>query len=230
MDRRNQILSTNRPSGETMSKLPLVIDSPHKKERNPLAISCRCCPTRGAAPFSTNSKILSTNTRIGCQRNKTSMFVKQTVLFVVPVFFFGGAAYIINFPLLFPYPYFYPLHFLSFSCVTIHSSPSNYSFCPFSSTLSPCLHLPSYPSPTRQHITPPSNTFTTHWPAYYTDYISPAHCNPWQKNPPLQQLKYTQTHTRTSSPHTTSPTHPTSLIPPPLLAPPLPVTQVSTSS
>jgi hypothetical protein len=53
-------------------------------------------------------------------------------------------------PSLFSYPYSYLLHFPTFSCATIHALPPNYSFYPFSSTLSPssppCPILPNLSS------------------------------------------------------------------------------------
>jgi hypothetical protein len=51
---------------------------------------------------------------------------------------------------------------------------SNYSFCPFSSTLSPCaLTIPSCSPPTCHQTGPPSYTLTTCWPNYYTNFTQP---------------------------------------------------------
>jgi hypothetical protein len=59
-----------------------------KKEKKPPAVSTSSCLTRGAAPFPTKPRIPSTNTRIGCQRNKSRTFIEQTKLFVVAYLFF----------------------------------------------------------------------------------------------------------------------------------------------
>jgi hypothetical protein len=63
-----------------------------KKGKNPPTISTPSCPIKGIASFSTKPRIPSTNTRIGCQRNKPRNFTEQTELFVVaaPGVFFVG--------------------------------------------------------------------------------------------------------------------------------------------
>jgi hypothetical protein len=49
----------------------------------------------------------------------------------------------------------------------------NYSFCPFSSTLSSCLYLPLPAPPTCHQTIPPSSIFTTWWPTYCTNFTQP---------------------------------------------------------
>jgi hypothetical protein len=49
----------------------------------------------------------------------------------------------------------------------------NYSFCPFSPTLSPCPHLPLPFSLTCHQTTPPYYTLTTCWLTYYTNFTQP---------------------------------------------------------
>jgi hypothetical protein len=97
----------------------------------------------------------------------------------------------------------------------------NYSFCPFSSTLSPCLQPSAHPPPTCHHTTlPPTHSPPADQPTVPT-YITLAPCDPSHKPTTLQQ-KYTQTHTRatkSSSPQITSPTHSSHFLPP-LLVPP----------
>jgi hypothetical protein len=97
----------------------------------------------------------------------------------------------------------------------------NYSFCPFSSTLSPGLQPSAQPPPTCHHTTlPPTHSPPADQPTVPT-YITLAPCDPSHKPTTLQQ-KYTQTHTRatkSSSPHIASPTHPPHF-PPPILVPP----------
>jgi hypothetical protein len=113
------------------------------------------------------------------------------LIFIIPVLVTSSS--------LVSYPYSYPLHFPSFSCATIHCSPSNYSFCS-SSTLSPIFTSPFYPSPTCHHTAPPSYTLTDCWLVYCTNctQLQPL-AIPETRFPPLQQ-KYAQTHTRASSP------------------------------
>jgi hypothetical protein len=90
----------------------------------------------------------------------------------------------------------------------------NNLFCPFSPTLSPCLHLPLPFSP---NLSPdyPSLLHTHHLLTnlLYQLYTTPNPCNSQHKNPPLQQQKYTQIHTRPQKPATPTMlplTHPTS--------------------
>jgi hypothetical protein len=102
----------------------------------------------------------------------------------------------------------------------------NNSFRPFSLTLSPCPHVPL---PFSLNLSPDYPSFLhTHHPLtnlLYQLYTTPNPC----KHPPLQQQKYTQTHTRTTKLRSrcpTSPTHPPHFLPPPLVTP-HPTSQIS---
>jgi hypothetical protein len=93
----------------------------------------------------------------------------------------------------------------------------NYFFCPFSSTLSSCPHipLPFIPNLSRDY---PSLWHTHHLLTNYLYqlYTTPNPYNSWHKHPTLQQQKYTQTHTRAknlAAPTSLPPlTHPTSCL------------------
>jgi hypothetical protein len=154
------------------------------------------------------SSNLYANTRIICLRNNSRTFTKKLnfllslFLFVVFVFFCVWIFFsvLLTSPTLFSYSYSYPLTFpLVPALQSIVLSP-NYSFCPFSPTLS----LSSPPSPTPCNLLPhdPSLLHIHHLltSLLYHLYTTPAPCNPSQKHPPLQQQKYTQTHTRTTKP------------------------------
>jgi hypothetical protein len=90
-------------------------------------------------------------------------------------------------PTLSSHPYSHPLHSSSFSCAKIHCSPSNYSFCPFSSTLSPC---PRFPFPFSSNLSLDyTNLLHTHHlqtNLLYQLYTIPTTCNPWHKHLALQ--------------------------------------------
>jgi hypothetical protein len=94
-------------------------------------------------------------------------------------------------PSLSSYPYSHPLHSPSPVLQSIALLP-DYSFFLF--ILSPCIHLPFLSSLTCHQTTPPSYTHADQL------YTTPNPCNPWHKNPTLQQRKYTQTHTRATNP------------------------------
>jgi hypothetical protein len=70
----------------------------------------------------------------------------------------------------------------------------NYSFCPISSALSPCPHIP-LPSSTNLSPYHPSLLHTHHLLTnlLYQLYTNPNPCNPWHNHPTLQQ-KCTQTY------------------------------------
>jgi hypothetical protein len=107
------------------------------------------------------------NTRIGHLRKKSRTFTKRWnfLWFLNLVFLLCFSLFIpvlLTSPTLFSYPYSYTLHFPSFYCVTIYCSPCNYSFCPFSSTLSPVLTSPSHRPSTCHHTVPLSYILNTH--------------------------------------------------------------------
>jgi hypothetical protein len=54
-----------------------------KNEKIPPAVSTTRCPTRGATPFFGKPRISNTNTRIGCQRNKSRTLKKQIELLLL---------------------------------------------------------------------------------------------------------------------------------------------------
>jgi hypothetical protein len=91
-----------------------------------------------------------------------------------------------------------------------------YSFCPFSSTLSPCLHLLL---PSSLNLSP-DHTFLLHTHHLLTNllyqlYTTPTHCIPWHKAPYTTTTEiHSKTHKghKTQQPHITSPTHPTSCL------------------
>jgi hypothetical protein len=90
VDGKNQILFTSQSPGKTTSEL--ITHGPQdqgkqkkQKEKNPSSCLHPSCLTRGAVLFSTKPRIPSTNTQIGCQRNNSRTFTKQTELFVVAV-------------------------------------------------------------------------------------------------------------------------------------------------
>jgi hypothetical protein len=101
---------------------------------------------------------LYTNTRIGHQRSNSKTFAKRLnflwflyLLFFLLCFFSSA---LLTSPSLFSYPYSYPLQLPSFSCATIHFSPSQLLFLllliTFSHVHHPLLSSPSlsphYPS------------------------------------------------------------------------------------
>jgi hypothetical protein len=114
-----------------------------------------------------NSPVISTNTWIWCQRNKSRNFAQLILLicccwffYFVPFFIFTLTYFIFSYfssfclvflilLLLFSYLYSYSLYFLSFSCATIHCSPlTHIIFSPcFSFILSPWLYLPLFAFP-----------------------------------------------------------------------------------
>jgi hypothetical protein len=77
--------------------------------------------------FPTKPRIPSTNTRIGCQRNKSRTFTKRMKFLLLYLLFFSV---LLTSPSLFSYAYSYPLHFPSFSCATIYCSPSQLLLLP----------------------------------------------------------------------------------------------------
>jgi hypothetical protein len=105
------------------------------------------------------------NTRIGHLRKNSRTFTKRLYFlwflkhkkFLI-VFFFPVS---LNSPSLFSYPSSYPLHFPSFSCATIHCSPSQLLFQPLLIHSFPGFMPLFYPPPTCQHTIPPSYTLTT---------------------------------------------------------------------
>jgi hypothetical protein len=158
--------------------------------------------------------VIRTNTRMGCQRSKYRTFAKLTVLFLVAVvidFFplvFPPLFYLVFLILLliFSYLYSYLLHFLSFSCATIHySSPQ--LFLPI---FIHCLPLTSHTSP---QLPLPVTTLPRPLPHLLpTDSIQYKLCTPSAPcNPALQQWNYTQTHPKfpkPCSPHLSTSTYP----------------------
>jgi hypothetical protein len=125
--------------------------SPYIPGRNPLLIS----------EYILGVKIRF-STWILCQRTKSRTFAELILLFFVAIDFsftlFHFFIFILilfyffsYFPLcsllfltllpLFFFSLFLPLHFLSFSSATIHCFSSQLFFCPFSSILSPWIHL-----------------------------------------------------------------------------------------
>jgi hypothetical protein len=147
-----------------------------------------------------------------CFVSSSFIIVGFLVLFY---FYFYVLSVLLTSPSLSSHPYSYILHFVSFSCATIHCYSSQLLFLPFlihsfSLSLSP-------PSILSQPITILSllhkhNLLTS---LLYQLYTTP--CNPWHKHLTLQQ-----THTRAtkpSRPYTLPPlTHPTYHSP--LLVPP----------
>jgi hypothetical protein len=99
------------------------------------------------------SSCLNTNNRIGCQRNNSRTFTKQTEILVVKqqlkgfISFFSSSV-LLNLPSLFAYCYSYPLRFPSFACFTIHGSPSQLLFLPLFIYFLPRLYFPllSFPN------------------------------------------------------------------------------------
>jgi hypothetical protein len=94
VDRKNKILSKTT----LLMRLP---QSSHLKQmthktkesggKNPSAISPPGCPTRGEAHIPTQPNILSANTKIGCQRNKSRSWpnwLNFFIVFAVAGFFF----------------------------------------------------------------------------------------------------------------------------------------------
>jgi hypothetical protein len=98
-------------------------------------------------------------------------------------------------PSLFSYPFSYPLHFPYFSCATIHRLP-----------------LLSFPN-LSPHYTSLLQTHHLLTSLLYQPYTCPDPCNPWQKHTPLQQQKYTQTHTRVTKHSNPIPLPPPSTLP-----------------
>jgi hypothetical protein len=105
---------------------------------------------------------LNTNTRIGRLRNNSRTFTKRLnllflllVFFVVFLFFFPV---ILTSPVLFSYPYSYPLTFPPFPVLQSIVLPPNYSFCSFSSTLSPSSPPPPTPQPVTTLPLPPTHS------------------------------------------------------------------------
>jgi hypothetical protein len=120
----------------------------------------------------------------------------------------------------------YPLHFLSFSCDTIHCSPLNYSFCPLSPSLSSIFTTSSYPP----NLSPHYPIFPTHshllTSLLYQLYTIPAPCNP-----DTSILHYNN---RNIPKHAQGPQNPATPISLPLpthlfLVPLLPIAQISIS-
>jgi hypothetical protein len=152
-------------------------------------------------------------------RNKFRNFTEQTELFAVdvPVYF----SVLLTLPSLFSYPYSYPPHFPSFSCATIHCSPLNYSFFPFSSTPSP-VFAPPFPPTCPPY---PSLLHIHHLLAslLYWQYTS------W--HPAIPDTSTFYYNSRNIPKHTQGPQNPAASIPLPpprpplsLLTPPLPIT------
>jgi hypothetical protein len=106
--------------------------------------------------------------------------------------------------------------------------PLNYSFCHFSSTLYPCLHLPllSFPnlSPHYLSLLHTHNKLTS---LLYQLYTIPPH-NTFHYNTTSHHL--TEMHPNTLNGHKTQQPPHLFLHPPTLLMPPLPISQISTSS
>jgi hypothetical protein len=93
-------------------------------------------------------------------------------------------------------------HFLVLQSIVL---PSNYPFCPFSSTLFNIFAFSSYHSPTCHHISSPSYTFTTDWLDYHTNHtplIPPA-------IPDIITFHYNSGNTHK---HTQGPKHPAATI------------------
>jgi hypothetical protein len=84
---------------------------------------------------------LYADTRIGCQRNNSRTFTKQTEILVVVVP--GGcfSSVLLTSPSPFSYPCSYPFYFPSFSSATIRYSPSQLFFLPLLINSFPILHL-----------------------------------------------------------------------------------------
>jgi hypothetical protein len=113
--------------------------------------------------------------------------------------------------------YSHLLHFPSFFCTTIHSSPFQLLFLPLVIHSFPSS-TPLWPSPNLSpHYLSLLHTYHLLTSLEYKLYTTPALCNPWHKHPPLLQQKYTQTHTRVTKPSSpiplNPPTHPFSCSP-----------------
>jgi hypothetical protein len=89
----------------------------------------------------------------------------------------------------------------------------NNSFCSYSFTLCSCPHILFHSPPTYNQTIPSSYTlYHLLTNPLYQLYTTSILCYLWHEQSTLQQLKYTQTHTRVkkiSSPHNTSPIHQT---------------------
>jgi hypothetical protein len=126
---------------------------------------------------------LYANTRVGCLRNNSRTLIK-TRLCVVPVpgvfccvcvCVWGGGSVLLTSPSLFSYPYSYPPHFPSFSCATIHCSPSQILFLPLLMYSIPIFTSLFYAPSTCHHTVPPSHLLTR---LLYQLYTTSAPCNP----------------------------------------------------
>jgi hypothetical protein len=89
------------------------------------------------------------------------------------IFFFYFFSVLLTLPLLSSHSYPCPFHSCPFSFATIHCPPSQLSFCPFLSTLSPIFTSSSYLAPTCHKTTPASYILTTCWLAYCTNFTQP---------------------------------------------------------
>jgi hypothetical protein len=170
---------------------------------NPLVVSTPCYLTRGQHP-SLQSKNWYNDWTPKEEVQKFYWADWTSYCCCTCFFFLYHHCFLITMLIAFTFPPFLVLQF-----IILHP---NYSVFPFSSTLSPCICLYHISFPNLSPCYP--SLLHTHYPLTVLlcqPHTPPALCNHWQKHSPLQQQKYTQTHTRTtkpSSPHSSSPTHP----------------------
>jgi hypothetical protein len=99
---------------------------------------------------------------------------KNNFLLLLYLFCVCVCVCIVNFTITIFLSLFYTLHFPPFLVLQSTVLPPNYSFCPFTSTLSPCLFsLLSFPN-----LTPHYPTLLHTPPAEWTTVHTPAPCNP----------------------------------------------------
>jgi hypothetical protein len=165
------------------------------------------------------------NTRIGHLRNSSRNFTKKNLNFLllldlVGLFVCGGGcvwftiSVLLTSPVVFSYLCsYFPSLLLTFPPFPVLQSivlPSNNFSAPSNPLTPPVFTSFSYPPNLSPHY--PSLLHIHHLltSLLYKQYTTPVPWNPWHKQPPLQQKKYTPKYTRvtkTSSPHTNSPTH-----------------------
>jgi hypothetical protein len=133
---------------------------------------------------------------------------------------------LLTLPSLFSYPYSYLLHFPSFSCATIHCSPSQLLFLPLLIHSLPIFASSSYPSPSCHQTTPPPCTLTTYWLDYCTKNTHP-------QTPAVPNTSTVHYNSRNTPKHTQGQQNPATILPhppPPLSMLLLSITQISLSS
>jgi hypothetical protein len=179
------------------------------------------------------SLCLDANTKIRCLRNNSRTFTIRLNFLLSPSWLFFKSALLAS-PSLFSCPYSYPLHFPSFSCATIHCSPSQLFFLPLLIQSFLCLHLSlllSFPNLSQLY---PSLLHTHH---SVTSLLSQPYTPPAPAIPDTSTLHYNN---RNTSKHTQGPQNPATPILLPLsthpfshtlfLVPHLPITHISISS